>query len=220
MKNAVLASAEGLNGIGKSTFCSQLLSTLRETGISVTLLKFPSLYHTSSYTSSYNEIYEILRTGEGVEKLVDLFYQNRLETLENINEIKQEYAVVILDRYVYSQAHYFYNVEDYFAQIDKEFLKLPVPDLVFYLSGSPYNIVDPDHQDAANMLFTAAYLHPKYGRGWRNLPKGNLTNVYNAAVDIAFKLSKADGKLMAFKLSKADGKIMADGEVVRLVFDK
>ena len=188
MKNAVLASAEGLNGIGKSTFCSQLLSTLRETGISVTLLKFPSLYHTSSYTSSYNEIYEILRTGEGVEKLVDLFYQNRIETLEYINEIKQNYDVVIMDRYVHSQAHCFYNVEDYFAQIDKEFLKLPKPDLVFYLSGTPYNIVNPDFhddQDAANMLFKAAYLHPKYGHRWRIMHKGDLSNVYNAAAEIA-----------------------------------
>jgi dTMP kinase len=134
----VLIAIEGVDGAGKRTLAQGLSTALRATGRSVTTLAFPR--YGQSVTADVAA--EALRGQHGdlassVYAMAMLFALDRAGAAGQIRELCGEHDVVILDRYVASNAAYSAarlhqdadgEVVGWVHQIEYRRLQLPAPD--------------------------------------------------------------------------------------------
>jgi len=134
----VLIAIEGVDGAGKRTLAQGLSTALRATGRSVTTLAFPR--YGQSVTADVAA--EALHGQHGdlassVYAMAMLFALDRAGAVPQIAELQRDHDVVILDRYVASNAAYSAarlhqeadgEVVSWVQQIEYHRLHLPAPD--------------------------------------------------------------------------------------------
>jgi dTMP kinase len=134
----VLIAIEGVDGAGKRTLCAGLRAAFEGNHRSVAVLSFPR--YGNSVTADLAS--EALRGEHGdlassVYAMAVLFAIDRAGAREEINHLRAAYDVVILDRYVASNAAYSAarlnqdaagEVVEWVRRLEFERLRLPVPD--------------------------------------------------------------------------------------------
>jgi dTMP kinase len=134
----VLIAIEGVDGAGKRTLTQGLRAALEAAGQSVASLAFPRYGHSVSADLAA----EALHGGHGdlsssVYAMAVLFALDRAGAREEIGHLDAAYDVVILDRYVASNAAYSAarlhqgadgEVVDWVRELEYERLRLPAPD--------------------------------------------------------------------------------------------
>ena len=134
----MLIVIEGVDGAGKRTLTNGLRAALEATGSSVATLAFPRYGHSVSADLAA----EALRGGHGdlsssVYAMAALFALDRAGARDEIGHLNASYDVVILDRYVASNAAYSAarlhqgadgDVVDWVRDLEYRRLHLPSPD--------------------------------------------------------------------------------------------
>ena len=99
LKKGILIAIEGIDGAGKTTQSIVLFEKLRSAGYPVVCL------HEPTDGKWGNKIKDLAKNGRHkitVEDELNLFYQDRLEDVENnINPALQKKNVIIMDRYYF-----------------------------------------------------------------------------------------------------------------------
>lgn len=140
----MLIAIEGLDGAGKRTLTQGMQGAFEAAGRSVTTLAFPR--YGASITADLAS--EALHGRHGdlaasVYAMAVLFALDRASALDRIAALRREYDVVILDRYVASNAAYsaarlhqdaFGEVVAWVGELEFERLRLPSPDHQVLLS--------------------------------------------------------------------------------------
>ena len=134
----MLIAIEGLDGAGKRTLCDGLRAAFEMAGRSVATLAFPRYGHSVPADLAA----EALHGGHGdlsssVYAMAVLFALDRAGAREEIGHLQGAYDVVILDRYVASNAAYSAarlhqgadgDVVEWVRELEFGRLRLPVPD--------------------------------------------------------------------------------------------
>jgi dTMP kinase len=134
----VLIAIEGVDGAGKRTLTEGLRATLEATGRSVAQLAFPR-YHQSVHADLASEALHGQHgdLAESVYAMATLFALDRRDARDDVNRLRAEYDVVILDRYVASNAAYSAarlhqrvdeTVVSWVRELEYERFAMPVPD--------------------------------------------------------------------------------------------
>jgi dTMP kinase len=143
----VLIVIEGLDGAGKRTLAEGLRAELEAVGKSVATLAFPRY----GQSVPADVAAEALHGDHGdlagsVYAMAMLFALDRAGAAEQIAELRLNYDVVLLDRYVASNAAYSAarlsqdadgDVVDWVFRLEYQRLALPMPDWQLYLDVSP-----------------------------------------------------------------------------------
>jgi dTMP kinase len=154
----VLIAIEGVDGAGKRTLSQGLRAAFEAAGRSVATLAFPRYGH--SVTADVAA--EALHGGHGdlassVYAMAMLFALDRAGAAGQIGDLCRDHDVVILDRYVASNAAYSAarlhqddggEVVDWVQQIEYHRLHLPAPDWQVLL-GVPVELADQRARDRA-----------------------------------------------------------------------
>jgi dTMP kinase len=154
----VLIAIEGVDGAGKRTLSQGLRAAFEAAGRSVATLAFPRYGH--SVTADVAA--EALHGGHGdlassVYAMAMLFALDRAGAAGQIGDLCRDHDVVILDRYVASNAAYSAarlhqdaggEVVDWVQQIEYRRLHLPAPDWQVLL-GVPVELADQRARDRA-----------------------------------------------------------------------
>jgi dTMP kinase len=154
----VLIAIEGVDGAGKRTLSQGLRAAFEAAGRSVATLAFPRYRH--SVTADVAA--EALHGGHGdlassVYAMAMLFALDRAGAAGQIGDLCRDHDVVILDRYVASNAAYSAarlhqdaggEVVDWVQQIEYHRLHLPAPDWQVLL-GVPVELADQRARDRA-----------------------------------------------------------------------
>jgi dTMP kinase len=154
----VLIAIEGVDGAGKRTLSQALRAAFEAAGRSVATLAFPRYGH--SVTADVAA--EALHGGHGdlassVYAMAMLFALDRAGAAGQIGDLCRDHDVVILDRYVASNAAYSAarlhqdadgEVVDWVQQIEYDRLHLPTPDWQVLL-GVPAELADQRARDRA-----------------------------------------------------------------------
>jgi dTMP kinase len=134
----VLIAIEGVDGAGKGTLTNGLRAALETAGQSVASLSFPRYGHSVEADLAAEALHG--RHGDlatSVYAMAVLFALDRAGARDEIGHLNAAYDVVILDRYVASNAAYSAarlhqpaegDVATWVRQLEYERLKLPTPD--------------------------------------------------------------------------------------------
>ncbi len=134
----MLIAIEGVDGAGKRTLSQGLRAAFEAAGRSVATLAFPRYGHSVAADVAA----EALHGGHGdlassVYAMAMLFALDRAGAVGQIDDLRRDHDVVILDRYVASNAAYSAarlhqnadsEVVDWVQQIEYQRLRLPAPD--------------------------------------------------------------------------------------------
>jgi dTMP kinase len=145
---AILITLEGGDGAGKGTQIKLITEYIKNNNLKVAFLHFPMYGHNeaSAVIAAY------LRGEYGsVDEVNPYFVANayamdRFLYLPELKKLMRENDVVLLDRYVYSNMAYqaakypldskeSFNIAFWIENFEFEFLKLPRPDLTFFLNN-------------------------------------------------------------------------------------
>ena len=143
----MLIVIEGLDGAGKRTLTEGLRGQIEAAGKSVATLAFPRY----GQSVPADVAAEALHGDHGdlaasVYAMAMLFALDRAGAAEQIAELRLNYDVVLLDRYVASNAAYSAarlgqdadgEVVDWVFRLEYQRLQLPIPDWQLYLDVSP-----------------------------------------------------------------------------------
>ncbi|HZQ33307.1 MAG TPA: dTMP kinase [Mycobacterium sp.] len=134
----MLIAIEGVDGAGKRTFCHGLRAALEGSGKSVAALAFPRYGHSVAADLAADALHgEHGDLASSVYAMAVLFALDRAAAREEIGHLRAAYDVVILDRYVASNAAYSAGrlqqdadgeVVDWVRHLEYDRLHLPAPD--------------------------------------------------------------------------------------------
>jgi dTMP kinase len=134
----VLVAIEGVDGAGKRTLCHALREALQADGLSVATLAFPRYGESVAADIAAEALHgEHGDLASSVYAMALLFALDRAGAKEQIGRLCKDYDVVILDRYVASNAAYSAarlhedatgQVVGWVHQIEYRRLQLPLPD--------------------------------------------------------------------------------------------
>ncbi|RJQ81055.1 dTMP kinase [Pseudonocardiaceae bacterium YIM PH 21723] len=134
---------EGLDGAGKRTLTSRLIDAFTHKGMSVTQLAFPryeqSVHAQLAQDALYGRLGDVI---DSVHGMAMLFALDRRDAAEGIRDDLAKHDVVLLDRYVASNAAYSAarlgqdaggEFVEWVRALEMDRFALPVPDLQIYL---------------------------------------------------------------------------------------
>ena len=134
----LLIAIEGVDGAGKRTLCDGLRTAFEENHRSVAGLSFPRYHHSVAADLAAEALHgEHGDLATSVYAMGALFALDRAGAREEIEHLRAAYDVLILDRYVASNAAYSAarlhqdaggEVVDWVHQIEYQRLQLPAPD--------------------------------------------------------------------------------------------
>jgi dTMP kinase len=105
--NSVLIVIEGVDGAGKRTLTEGLRSNFEADGKTVTTLAFPRYKHSIHADVAAEALHgQHGDLAQSVYAMAMLFALDRADARDEINRLRADYDVVILDRYVASNAAY------------------------------------------------------------------------------------------------------------------
>ncbi|MDV8000882.1 dTMP kinase [Rhodococcus sp. IEGM 1408] len=140
--SARLVVVEGLDGAGKNTLTTALVGELTDRGVSVGRLAFPR-YGTLHADLAADALHGgQAGTADSPHAMALLFAMDRHAALGELRELRAEHDVVLLDRYVASNAAYTAarlgpgreaEVVDWIGALEFDRLGLPAPDLQLLL---------------------------------------------------------------------------------------
>lgn len=139
----MLIAIEGVDGAGKNTLTQGLRTHLQSRGRSVATLAFPRYHQSVTADIAAEALHgEHGDLAESVYAMATLFALDRAGAKADIERLRHEHDVVILDRYVASNAAYSAarlhqgadgEVVAWVRHLEFERLALPVPDWQLYL---------------------------------------------------------------------------------------
>jgi dTMP kinase len=134
----VLIAIEGVDGTGKRTLTQGLRSAFEAAGRSATSLAFPRYGHSVPADLAAEALHgENGDLASSVYAMAVLFAMDRAAAVDQIAALRSEYDVVILDRYVASNAAYSAarlhqdaggEVATWVQRLEYQRLRLPMPD--------------------------------------------------------------------------------------------
>lgn len=139
----MLIAVEGIDGAGKNTLVTAVRQQLEEHGVSTTSMGFPAYGQTLYADLADDALHGRLGdTAQSAWGMALLFALDRRERREAIVEAISAFDVVILDRYVASNAAYSWartqsrEIVDWIQTTEFEKFDLPLPDVQVYLGTS------------------------------------------------------------------------------------
>jgi dTMP kinase len=154
----VLIAIEGVDGAGKRTLAQGLRTAFEAAGRSVATLAFPRYGQSVAADVAAEALHgQHGDLASSVYAMAMLFALDRAGAVQQIAELQRDHDVVILDRYVASNAAYSAarlhqdaagEVVDWVQQIEYQRLRLPAPDWQVLL-GVPAELADQRARDRA-----------------------------------------------------------------------
>lgn len=139
----MLIAVEGIDGAGKNTIVTAVANTLTEHGLSVARLGFPAYGQTLFAELVDSALHGGLGdTAESAWAMALLFALDRRERREAVVEALEQHDVVIIDRYVASNAAYSWartgdrEIVEWIERTEFGDFELPTPDLQVILATS------------------------------------------------------------------------------------
>lgn len=136
--HALLIAVEGVDGAGKRTLCNGLRAEFEKTHKSVATLAFPRYHHSLPADLAAEALHgQHGDLASSVYAMAVLFALDRAGARDEIGHLRAAYDVVILDRYVASNAAYSAarlhqdaqgDVVEWVQTLEYERLRMPAPD--------------------------------------------------------------------------------------------
>jgi len=136
--SGLLIAIEGVDGAGKRTLCNGLRAAFESNHLSVASLSFPRYHHSVVADLAAESLHgEHGDLSSSVYAMAVLFALDRAGARDEVGHLRAAYDVVILDRYVASNAAYSAarlnqdadgNVVEWVRNLEYERLHMPAPD--------------------------------------------------------------------------------------------